>query len=159
MNEDISPSIKLTLSSVGFKGADLDTLMPDFSTERDVLVGLRWFPCASGPETWTLVIAASLPLAAFLKKFGELLATDLYGWAKTKLGDFFSTKPNNHGRLVIELETVTVHSDSPVEVLRCDDLASKLATIDLSCSRDWEIVYDPETGLISVKPLTEMAEK
>ena len=159
MNQDVQPSIKLTLSSVGFKGADLDTLVPDFSTERDVLVGLRWFPCASGPETWTLVIAASLPLAAFLKKFGDLLATDLYGWAKTKLEDFFSTKPNNHGKLVIELESVTVHSDSPVEVLSCDKLASTLATIDLSCATDWEVVYDPETSLISVKPLNEMAEK
>ena len=159
MNEDIKPSIKLTLSSVGFKGADLDKLMPDFSTERDVLVGLRWFPSATGPETWTLVIAASLPLAAFLKKFGDLLATDLYGWAKTKLGDFFTARPNNHGRLVIELETATLHSDSPVEVLSCNKLVQTLATIDLSCATDWEVVYDPQTSLISVKPLNQTGDK
>jgi hypothetical protein len=144
---------------VAFKGADLDGLIPDFSTERDVSVGLKWFPCATGPETWTLVVAASLPLAAFLKKFGDLLAADLYTWVKSKLGEFFSQRPNSQGFLVIELESVVLRSASPVEVLSCDELVATLATIDLSSSTDWEIIYDSETCSISFKPSKAQTSK
>ena len=152
MSPSQQPRIALLLSSAGFKGQDLDLLLPPFSTDYDTTVGLKWYPSATGPETWTLAIAAGISLAAFLKKFSDLLATDIYNWAKTCLKEFFSDRPHNHGSLVIELDGITLLSHQPIEVLASVDLLATLATIDPSLAKVWEIEYDVRTDTTSVKP-------
>jgi hypothetical protein len=152
MSQDQQPTITLLLSSAGFKGADIDQLLPPFETDYETTVGLRWFPSATGPETWTLAIAAGLTLGAFLKKFAELLATDIYGWSKTSLQKFFSDKPHSHGTLIIELDGVSVFSRQPIPVLASVDFLETLSSIDPLISSEWEIEYEPATDTISVKP-------
>lgn len=155
MSPSQQPRIALLLSSTAFNGQDVDFLLPPFSTDYDTTVGLKWYPSATGPETWTLAIAAGISLAAFLKKFSELLATDIYSWAKTSLKQFFSDRPHNHGTLTIELDGLTLLSHQPVEVLASVDLLAALATIDPSIAKVWEIEYDASIDTISVKPATD----
>lgn len=152
MNTTTHPTIRLTLSTAGFKGADLDEVMPDFQTERDVSVALKWFPSATGPETWTLVIAAGMSLGGFLQKFGELIAEDIHSWSKKNLKSFFKKRPNNHGTLVIDLESITIYSDTPIETIESGDLISVLSSIDPTEASSWTIDYNPTTGKLTISP-------
>lgn len=151
-SQPVNPSIQLTLSSVGFKGADLDSLAPDFETDYDVSRSLKWFPSFTGPETWLLILVAAIPLKAFVDKFGELLAEDVYAWAKGRLSPFFKKRPNSHGTLVIELESVVIYSDSPIEVLTSQEFVNILALVDATISSEWRIEYVPATNTLSVSP-------
>lgn len=144
--------IELTLSSVGFNGADLDSLTPDFEADQNVLRGLKWFPCANGPETWVLLFSVALPLQPFFNKFMELLAEDVYVWAKDRLVPFFKQRPNNSGALTIELDSVVIYSDSPLEVLTSPMLGEALLQIDPSTSSEWRLEYSAEADEILVFP-------
>ena len=144
--------IQLTLSSVGFNGADLDCLAPDFESDQNVSRSLKWFPCVTGPETWVLLFSVALPLQPFLKKFMELLAEDVYAWAKDRLEPFFKRRPNNSGSLTIELDSVVIYSESPLEVLTSPMLRDALLQIDPSTSSEWRLEYSAEADEILVFP-------
>jgi len=153
MSANELPRISLLLSSVGFKGNDIDALLPPFATDYETTVGLKWFPCATGPETWVLEIVKHIPIAVFVSKLAELIAADVYSWLKTTLKDFFADRPNNFGSLVLELEGVTVVSNQPIEVLTSTQLATVLIQIDSEVSKVWEITYDESTDTLSVTAL------
>lgn len=144
--------IQLTLSSVGFNGADLDCLTPDFEADQNVSRSLKWFPSVTGPETWTLLIAVAIPLKPFFNKFMELLAEDVYAWAKNRLTPFFKQRPNNFGTLTIELDSVVIYSESPLEVLTSPRLRDALLQIDPSTSSEWRLEYSAEADEILVFP-------
>lgn len=146
------PRMMLLLSSVGFRGGDLDSLHPSFATERDVSVGLRWYPCATGPDSWTLAIAIGLPIAAFLKKFGELVAADLYDWSKEKLAAFFATRPHHAGFLHIELGDVEIYCWHPIEVIESKELLELLKQVDPSKAKVWHLEYIAADGRFTVSP-------
>ena len=156
-SQHTSPSIQLTLSSAGFKGTDLDSLAPDFETDYDVSRSLKWFPSVTGPETWLLIIAAAIPLKAFVDEFGKLLAKDVHAWVKNRFLPFFKKRPNNHGTLVIQLESVVIYSDSPLEVLTSQDLVNVLTLVDATISLEWRIEYAPATNTLSVTPEKDLS--
>ncbi|MBL5976310.1 hypothetical protein JAO85_03410 [Comamonas sp. NyZ500] len=151
-----SVKIELLLSSVGFRGSDLDSLSPPFETEYDTRIGLKWYPSATGPDTWTIVLTAvGIPSALFAKKFAELLATDIYNWAKDSLKRFFANKPHNSGMLELKLDDVHLYSLTPLEVLTSSDLVPILQGTDLTLAKEWEILVDPSSGKITLRPVAE----
>jgi hypothetical protein len=148
--------IELLLSSVGFRGSDLDSLAPPFETEHDTRIGLKWYPSATGPDTWTIVLTVvGVPAALFAKKFAELLATDIYNWAKDSLRGFFSKRPHNSGMLEIKLDDVYIYSLSPLDVLTARDLVPALLAVELKQSKEWEILVDAATGRITFRQAAE----
>ncbi|MBA2239215.1 MAG: hypothetical protein H0W24_11030 [Lysobacter sp.] len=148
--------IELLLSSVGFRGSDLEGLSPPFETEYDTRIGLKWYASATGPDTWAIIITVvGVPAALFAKKFAELLATDIYNWAKGALKRFFSEKPHNSGMLEIKLDDVYIYSLSPLDVLTSSELVPVLLATHLTKAKEWEIFIDPDTRQITLRPSAE----
>jgi len=144
--------IELLLSTAGFRGRDLEDIRPDFETERDVSVGLKWYPSATGPETWTLAVAVGVPLAVFLNKFGDLLAADLYAWAKKKLAPFFASRTYPSGFLHIELGDIEFHCSHPLEALSSTEFIALLKQADPSKAKEWHLEYDEAARTFTVRP-------
>ena len=102
-------TIDIRLNSAGFKGADVDALLPDFITDRETSVGLTWYPSANGPESFSVLLtvyaALSIVAGEFLKKLGE----DLYQWSKRKLLNTLKTKTYPSCYIEIKLDDVKVY--------------------------------------------------
>lgn len=62
-------TIELRLNSLGFNSDDVGEALPDFMADRDTLVGLTWYPCAEGPQSFLLVVTIYAGVAAVAKVF------------------------------------------------------------------------------------------
>jgi hypothetical protein len=144
--------VTFLLSSAGYAGKDLDEIQPHFSSELDAVVGLKWYPTAMGPETWTLLISAGVPIAFFLKKFGDLLAADLYKWSKESLRKFFNSRPNNSGFLTFKFGDVTVLCWAPLEAIESTELIALLGTVDPQKAKSWHLEFNQATGKFRIEP-------
>jgi hypothetical protein len=93
--------IELLLNASGYKGSDIDNVIPDFFANGNTKIGLVQIPTHNGPESWVLNIV----IASTLVKVGDtllpLVATDLYGWFKGRIKKLFQKKKNSDGAILV----------------------------------------------------------
>ena len=85
MKKDISHTVKLGLNSAGFKGKNLDSLTPDFMTDRKTELFLFWEPSYNGPHSWIIDVVVVGAIYKLGESFLNELFADLYNWSKKKL--------------------------------------------------------------------------
>lgn len=160
-------SIELRLNSAGYKGEEINELLPDFITERNTTVGLTWFPSVYGPENLTLVITVSIIVAEFAKGFVTELSKDLYRWSKSKILPLLKRKRSPYGQIVIQLLDASIYYDQGrlQEPSRADKFAEFLnelpaivTRVDSSLTKEWEAQFDESTATWTVKPVTPVKE-
>jgi hypothetical protein len=81
----IDHRIYLELNSSGYRGLEIDEILPHFITDRKTVVGLTWESSAEEPESFTLVIIILIVLSSLGKGFLSELSKDLYQWANAKV--------------------------------------------------------------------------
>ena len=155
-------SIELKLNSAGFKGEEIDEILPDFITERNTTIGLTWYPSVDGPESFTLIITVSILAAEFAKEFVKNLSKDLYSWTKEKVLPLLKRKQNPDGYVIIKLADVEIHYhdqslfDEESGGLYYLDFLEKLPqlinAVDPSLGDRWEISFNQERGAWVVEP-------
>lgn len=158
--KNLQHSIELRFNSTGYKGQELQEVLPDFITERDTTIGLTWYSSANGPESWNLVIkiAEGLLVTKLAEGFINELGKDLYSWVKTKLTSLLRKKNHPIGYIIFEFSDIQVvyeleslpndHSENFAELFQ--QLPQILANIDPEKSAEWEIKFDPKSSQWSV---------
>jgi hypothetical protein len=159
--EYIEHSIDLWLNAAGYKGADIDEILPDFMIERNVTASLAYEPAHSGPESWAITIVVSLVASEFLKEFVKNLSNDLYSWSKQKLRPFFQKKPSASGIIRLQLKDAEIscpywsvnNSDKLLDFL--ENLPSLVEKIDPKKSKLWEAHFTEDSKSWEIKPRGE----
>ncbi|WP_156940932.1 hypothetical protein [Halomonas halodenitrificans] len=110
MNDNISlqHSIEIRLNSTGYKGSDVDSILPEFITDRNTTVGLTWYPSANGPDSLTIYIAVVGFFSVFAGEFAKHLAGDMYSWSKEKLATLLRSKKYPCCAITIKLNDVEI---------------------------------------------------
>ncbi|MEY4529376.1 MAG: hypothetical protein RLZZ156_97 [Deinococcota bacterium] len=157
MKKDISHTVKLGLNSAGFKGKNLDSLTPDFMTDRKTELFLFWEPSYNGPHSWIIDVVVVGAIYKLGESFLNELFADLYNWSKKKLFSFFKKYPNNAGAIIINFKDVKiicynyyVPEDKFFEFF--DILPKLLQTIDKEKSKEWFAVFDSENQKWKLQP-------
>jgi hypothetical protein len=162
MNEKhISHRIELSFNSTGYKGKDIDDVLPDFITERNTSVGLTWYRSVEGPESFTLVIVISVLVAEIAKGFIGELGKDLYQWTKSKLIPLFKKKTYPVGHILVQMNDVgldyyiELSDDNSREELASffKDIAYILAQMDASKGSEWVVEFNKENKSWILQPV------
>jgi len=163
----IHSSVEIQLNSAGFRGADIDALLPDFVTERKTVVGLTWHSSVNGPESFdvALTVGAVWAAAAVSSGFLEALGADLYKWAKEKLLSVLRTKhhPDCHISLKFDDVEVFFHEDGLFSEPNAGDilldffeqLPKLVLQVDPNRSRAWEVSRGQPRGTWLIRPSVE----
>lgn len=159
----IFSSVVVELNSAGFRGADVDKLLPDFITERKTTVGLSWYSSVNGPESFSVLLTVgALWAAATGSGFLQALGADLYKWAKEKLLVVLRTKRHPDCYISIKFDDIEVffHEDGLFSEPNAGDvlvdffgqLPQLLGQIEPSASKVWEISRGDAVGTWQIKP-------
>ena len=156
-------SVVVELNSAGFRGADVDALLPEFMTERKTTVGLSWHSSVNGPESFSVLLTVGAMLAAATGSgFLQALGADLYKWTKEKLLVVLRTKRHPDCYISLKFDDIEVffHEDglfsepNAGEVLLdfFEQLPKLLAQIKPTAARVWEIYRGEEVGTWQIRP-------
>ncbi len=162
----IEHTIELRLNVSGYKGEELDQVVPDFIDERNTTVGLTWYPSVDGPTSFTLVIAAVVA-AEFGKEFVKLLSKDLYSWCKDKVIPLLQKKQYPVGYIIIKLSDAELQyrneelfdTDGNLHLLRFfEELPVLLEKVNPSLGREWDVYFDQVGKVWVVEPAERLNE-
>ena len=141
--------IKLLLNSSGYKGSDIDKVIPDFFTDRDTIVGLVHIPAHNGPDSWVLNIIIGYALVKVSDSFISELAKDLYKWSKSKLTKLFNKKPNSDGAILLEFDDIKIScyeyyvgKDKLLEFP--NEISRLIKAVDREKSKTWLAKFDED---------------
>lgn len=160
----IYSSIEIQLNSAGFRGTDIDALLPDFVTERKTVVGLTWHSSFNGPESFdvALTVGAVWAVAAVSSGFLEALGADLYTWGKEKLLNVLRTKRHPDCHISVKFDDVEVffHEDGLFSEPNAGDLLLEffeqlpklILQVDPNLSRAWEVSRGQPKGTWLIRP-------
>jgi hypothetical protein len=151
--DNIPYKIELKLSSSGFTGSDVQELLPLSRIDRKTLVGLKWYPCAEGPERFVLIVTIVSAFGVVGKVFLQELSKDLYSWIKTKVQPLLKRKNQPYGFMRLKFNDVDIEfwTDGGDEWLALlESLPTIIASVDLSESN--ELVIDKEDDEFIVRP-------
>jgi hypothetical protein len=147
--------IELLLNSSGYTGGDLDKVIPDFFSDRDVKVGLVHIPSFNGPDSWVINIIIGTALGKIGEVFLSEIIGDLYNWSKTKLVKFFDKKPNSVGFIKIKFNDLQIFcyeyyipKDKFLEVFK--EIPNLINQIDKQKGKIWIVKFDQENGKWSI---------
>ncbi len=149
----IPHKIELKLNNAGFVGSDIDEILPPFMTDRKTLVGLTWYSCANGPESFVLVVTIWSAFRLVGKTFIEELSKDLYSWVKSQIQPMFKKKnyPCGFMRLKYDDMEIDFHTDGGEEWLA---LLNSLPAIigSLDPSKGHEMIIEKVGDEFTVEP-------
>jgi hypothetical protein len=162
----IYSSVVIELNSAGFRGTDIDALLPDFVTERKTTVGLTWYSSVNGPESFTVALAVgSFCAAAVASGFLEALGADMYKWAKHKLLSVLRSKrhPDCYISLKFDDMEMFFHEDGLFSEPNAGDvlldffeqLSNLVLQMDAHQSKTWEVSRDPTAGTWLIRPFVD----
>lgn len=150
MQKQIEHKIVLSLNSTGWRGEEIDALLPEFIAERDTLVGLTWTSSYYGPESFNLVITVAASVVTVIaSNFLSELSKDLYQWMKSKLLAALEKKQHPEGDIEIQIgkSSIYTHVD---EILLLEDLFTHLPELISQTNEqpgvnNWKLEYDNTT--------------
>jgi hypothetical protein len=151
----IAHKIELKLSSAGYRGEEINSILPDFITYRKTLVGLTWYPSAEGPERYVLVVTLGAILANVTKVFMEELCKDIYKWVKDKLLILFYKKRAPFGLVRIKMDNVYIdyYVENTDKLLKIWDLFPEIISrVDPALSDEW-IIDEEINGEFKIRPI------
>jgi len=162
----VSHSIELKLNSSGYRGEDVDEILPDFITDRNTTVGLTWYPSYEGPESFTLIIVVSIFAAELAKGFISELSKDLYEWSKSRLIHLFKKKNYPVGHILIKLNDLELECLIEPKAEKGDDRFLELfqvlpKVLDHTAPhqvKDWELYFDENLNSWAVRPIPQEKE-
>ena len=139
-----------------YEGHELKELYPDFAIKYPTTVGYRWQSCATGPESWDLILKISAVAALVGKGFLEELTKEIYTWRKEHLLAVVAMRRNNlvYVGLMFDDLTISIDSSHPNEDLLefLDVVPSLYQQLDGELCSHWTIEPD-EFGNPCVRPL------
>lgn len=144
MNSYNQHKIELKLNATGYKGEEINDLLPKFMTERDTVIGLTWYPSAEGPESFALDILFYGGLIFFTKAFLEELAKDLYKWVKEKIKPLLNKKEQAFGVMCMKFNDVEIfyYTSGEDEWLSLLEKLPEIVTkVKPELSNEWEIEF------------------
>jgi hypothetical protein len=157
MSEEPKYKIEILLNSAGYKGRDLDELLPEFITERDSQIGLFWQSSANGPESWIIVIGIVAIFSKVTDVFLDKLFEDLYEYSKSKLKKFFNKRPNNYGSIFVEFNDFKIScygyyvpSDKFLDFF--SEIPNLVKFLDSEKGYEWFVKYDEKLNEWKISP-------
>jgi hypothetical protein len=149
--------INVSLNSAGFKGRDLDKLIPDFMADRSTTLGLFWEPSYNGPHSWIVDIIVLGSLFKISELFLGELFSDLYNYSKKKLAKFLEKTPNNYGSINIKFKDFEIichgyyiPQDKFFEVFEV--VPRMFPLLDASKGKTWLVKFDVEKDKWTISP-------
>lgn len=159
--KDIDHHIYLELNCMGFRGSEIDEILPDFMSERPTYIGLTWQPSAEGTESFTLGIIIGTALSPVVMGFLTEVGKDLYKWVKSKLVPLFKKKGHPIGHINLEIGDIEISGlcegiEETEGLLKLfSSLPELVGKIDPNLTEgEWEIVYNRKikTWIIEYHP-------
>jgi len=153
--EPVPHTIELRLGYFGYRGEDIDAILPDFIRDRETIIGLRSYPI---PDHFVLIITIEATLTSVEKVFIEELAKDMYEWTKAKLCGLLRKKRDPDGPTLIRFRDVEIEynwgaksayepsENSDLLIGFWERLPALLEKIDPLFAKEWEIVLTDNNG-------------
>lgn len=159
--DNINHQIILRLNSQGYKGEEIDKILPDFMANRETMVGLSWYPSIYGPESYELIIQIGILFSLLSKSFLNELSKDLYHWVKSKLVKLFQKKKQSNGFIHIEFKDVKIDfytesnkfNETQVLLNFFKYLSEIIFCIDPNLSIEWKVYWDDSLQKFISKPI------